>query len=61
MTPLEQPEFIRINLRDIPDEIRKEYKLKNIATANRSIYIRTDIGLYGLRQSSLLANELLEH
>ena len=34
MTPLKHPEFIRINLRDIPDERIKEYKLKDIATAN---------------------------
>jgi hypothetical protein len=60
MTPLKRPEFIRINLRDIPDEIIKEYKLKDIATANGSIYIRADKGMYGLPQSGLLANELLE-
>ena len=61
ITPLKRPEFIRINLRNIPDEIIKEYKLKDIATANGSIYIRADRGMYGLPQSGLLANELLEN
>ena len=60
MTPLKRPEFIRINLRDIPDEIIKEYKLKNISTANGTIYIRADKGMYDLPQSGLLVNELLE-
>ena len=60
MTPLKRPEFIRINIRDIPDEIINEYKLKEKMTANGSIYIRADRGMYGLPQSGLLANELLE-
>ena len=48
MTPLKQPEFICIDLQDIPDKIIKESKLKDIATANGSIYIHTDTGMYGL-------------
>ena len=32
MTPLKRPEYIRINVRDIPDEIIKEYKLKEKRT-----------------------------
>ena len=59
MTQLKQPEFVRINLRDIPDKIIKEYKLENVATANGSIYIHTDKGMYGLPQNSLLVSELL--
>ena len=60
MTRLKQPDFICVNLRGIPDKIIKEYKLKNIATANGTIYIHIERGLYGLPQSGLLANELLE-
>ena len=59
-TLLKRPEFICVNLRGTPDNIIKEYKLKNIATENRSIYIRADRRMYGLPHSSLLANELLE-
>ena len=60
MTPLKRPEFIRINIRDIPDKIINEYNLKAKMTKNGSIYIRADRGMYGLPQSGLLANELLE-
>ncbi len=40
MTPLHRPEFIRIKLSDIPDEVINEYKLNEKATKNGSIYIR---------------------
>jgi hypothetical protein len=32
MTPLHCPEFIRLKLNDIPDELIKEYKLREKAT-----------------------------
>ena len=60
MTPLKRPEFIRINISDIPDKIINEYKLKEKITANGSIYIRANRGMYRLPQSGLLANELLK-
>ena len=60
MTPLHRPEFIRMKLSDIPDEVIEEYKLQEKATKNGSIYIKAKQGMYGLPQSGLLANELLE-
>ena len=60
MTPLHRPEFIQMKLIDIPDEVIEEYKLREKATKNGSIYIRAKQGMYGLPQSGLLANELLE-
>ena len=59
MTPLKRPECVRISLRDIPDEIIKEYKLNDIAT-NGAVHIMIMRGMYGLPQAGLLANELLE-
>ena len=58
MTPLHRPEFIRIKLSDIPDEVINEYKLSEKATKNGSIYIRAKQGMYGLPQADLIANEL---
>jgi len=60
MAPLHRPEFIRMKLSDIPDEVIEEYKLREKASKNGSIYIRAKQGMYGLPQSGLLANELLE-
>ena len=60
MTTLKRPKYFRINIRDIPDEIVQEYKLKEKAEANGSVYVQANRGMYGLPQSGLLANELLE-
>jgi hypothetical protein len=60
MTPLHQAEFIQIKLSDIPNEVIREYKLREKATKNRSIYIRAKHGMYGLPQAGLLANKLLK-
>ncbi|MGV7235206.1 MAG: hypothetical protein ACQ9ET_03015, partial [Nitrosomonadaceae bacterium] len=60
MTPLKRPEYIKINISDIPDEVIKEYKLREKVTKNGHVYIVANKGMYGLPQSGLLANELLE-
>ena len=60
MTPLHHPKFIRMKLSNIPDEVIKEYKLREKATKNGSIYIKAKLSMHGLPQSGLLANELLE-
>ena len=46
-------------MHDIPNEIIKEYKFKDIAT-NRAVQIIATKGMYGLPQAGLLANQLLE-
>ena len=60
MTPLKQPEYICISIKDIPDEIFNEYKLRYIADKNGSVHIQANCGMYGLPQAGLLANKLLE-
>ena len=59
-TPLKRPEFARLKLSDIPEEIIQEYKLRDIADKNNNVYITAIKGMYGLPQAGLLANELLE-
>jgi hypothetical protein len=48
------------NPSDIPDEIINEYKLRELAAPNGSVYITAIKGMYGLPQAGLLAIELLE-
>ncbi len=60
MTPLHWPEFIRMKLSNILDEVIDEYKLKEKATLDGSIYIKAKRGMYSFPQSGLLANKLLE-
>jgi len=59
-TPMTRPEYVRLKLSDIPDEIIQEYKLHNIATPEGYIYIEVNKGMYGLPQAGILAQELLE-
>eukprot|EP00956_Cyclotella_meneghiniana_P001303 scaffold1404_cov37-Cyclotella_meneghiniana.AAC.7 len=60
MTPLKRPEYIRMNMSDIPEEMIIEYKLRDKVSKEGSIYIMAIKGMYRLPQSGLLANELLE-
>jgi hypothetical protein len=60
MTQLHRPKFMHMKLSDIPDEVIEKYKLKEKATSDGSIYIKANQGMYGLPESGLLANELLE-
>ena len=61
MTPLKRPEYMRMKLADIPQEIIDEYNLKDKATPDGSIYIVATKGMYGLPQVGLLTNELLKN
>ncbi len=60
MTPLKQPEFICISINNKTDEIIIEYKIKDLADSKGMVYIQANQGMYGLPQSGLLANDLLE-
>ena len=55
MTPPNRPEYIRINIRDAPDEIVREYNLKEKKAADGSVYIAASRGIYGLPHAGLLA------
>jgi hypothetical protein len=46
MTPLHLPEFIRMKLSNLPDEVIEEYKLREKATTNDSIYIKAKRSMY---------------
>eukprot|EP00804_Cyclotella_cryptica_P028785 CCRYP_018721-RB/>CCRYP_018721-RB protein AED:0.41 eAED:0.41 QI:0/0/0/1/0/0/3/0/816 len=60
MTPLPRPEYLRLKLSDIPTEIIREYRLDLFAEPDGTIYVLVRLGMYGLPQAGLLANELLE-
>ena len=60
MASLKRPEYILINIRDTPEEIILEYNLREMAMPNGSVHIMANQGTYGLPQSALLANKLLE-
>eukprot|EP00804_Cyclotella_cryptica_P015676 CCRYP_003655-RA/>CCRYP_003655-RA protein AED:0.43 eAED:0.43 QI:0/0/0/1/0/0/2/0/236 len=60
MTPLTRPEYAKIRLSDIPEEVITEYNLREYATADGWVYIKVVRGMYGLPQSGSLGHDLLE-
>jgi hypothetical protein len=59
-TPMKRPEYIRLNIRDIPQEIILEYNLNKIVDKDGSIYLAAIKGMYGLPHAGFIANKLLE-
>ena len=53
-------EYIKLKLTDIPQEVIKEYKLKDMSSNDGSIFMEVSKGMYGLPQAGLLAQELLQ-
>ena len=60
MTPLKRKEYVRLKLSDMPNSVVAHYNLKEKADANGSLYVKISRGMYGLPQSGLLSQELLE-
>ena len=56
MTPLKGWEYIKLRLSDIPNEMVKEYNLKQMATEDGSIYIEVRQGMYGLPVSRIASS-----
>jgi hypothetical protein len=59
-TPMDQPEYMRMKISNIPLNFVKAYNLIDLATNNGTIYIKIQRGMYGLPQAGILAQNLLE-
>ena len=58
-TPMKRPEYMRIKLSDIPDEIIDEYKLRELVDEDGYVYCEITKGMYGLPQAGIIAQDLL--
>ncbi len=58
-TPMEDPEYVRIKITDIPEEIILEYGPAGKEGINGWIYFEIRRGCYGLPQVGILVNNLL--
>ena len=56
---MSKPDYMRMSLKLIPDEIIQEYDLLSIAS-DGWVYIKIAKGIYGLPQAGKLANDLLK-
>jgi hypothetical protein len=59
-TPMDQPEYMHMNISDLPPNFVKAYNLINLATNYGTFYIKIQKGMYGLPQVGILAQNLLE-
>ena len=57
-TPMENPEYVRVKLEDIPKKFIEEYHLLD-NERHGCVYFEIVRGCYGLTQSGKLANDLL--
>ena len=57
-TPMDEPEYVRIKFKDIPQEFADEYNLKEYVH-NSWAYFEIVKGCYGLPQVGRLANGFL--
>jgi hypothetical protein len=59
-TKLLSPEYMRIHISLIPDEIKEEYNVEDYVDENGFVYVETTGAIYGLSQSGYLAHEDLK-
>jgi hypothetical protein len=59
-TPMERPEFMRLKLADMPEDVITHYKLRVLQTPDGYVYVRIQKGMYGLPQAGIIAQKLLE-
>lgn len=59
-TPLPRKEYMRIKLNQIPEDIQKEFKVRDmIAPGSGYVMVEINKGMYGLPQAGILAQERL--
>ena len=61
-TRMKDPEYMRINYKYFPEDVRQQYDLANKVASDGYIYVRIKKGMYGLKQAAVLAyDQLVEH
>ena len=59
-TPMAQYKYMLLNLCDIPEDVSRHYNLATKVKNDRYVYIKIRCGMYGLPQSGILSQQLLE-
>ena len=58
-TPMSKPEYMKIPLHYIPQDIITQYNLHSLKSKSNQVYIKIKKGMYGLKQAAILAYENL--
>ena len=59
-TPMERAEYMKVQYKHLPEDIRKLYNLDEKVTSDNYIYIKIKKGMYGLKQAAVLAYNQLK-
>jgi hypothetical protein len=59
-TPMDQLEYMRIKISNLPPYFVKAYNLINLAANNGTIYVKIQKEMYGLLQAGILTQNLFE-
>jgi hypothetical protein len=59
-TPMARYEYMQLHIADMPDDVIKNYNLRDKATPDRYIYCEIQKGMYGLPQAGIIAQQLLK-
>jgi len=60
-TPMKNPEYMKIRIKYILEDIRKKYNIENIVTYEGWVYIKIQKGMPGLKQAAILAYQHLKN
>ena len=60
ITPMTRPEYMRMKIKDLPEEFVNLYNITDKASSDGLVYINIQKEMYGLPQAGILAQELLE-
>ena len=58
-TPLPQPRYTKTKIDILPNEIIEKYNLRDIVH-NKYVYLKINMGMYGLTEAWILDNNLLK-
>ena len=59
MTPMKQYKYMRFKLANLPKDVIKQYKLRDMVAKYGYVYLKTRQGMYGLPQARILAQKQL--
>ena len=59
-TPMKRPEYMKLKITEIPEEIIQEYNLMELVTDIGYVYCKITKGMYGLPQAGIIAQELFK-
>ncbi len=59
-SPMAQYKYMQLQIANMPDDVIMHYQLIDLATPDGYVYYEIQMGMYGLPQAGIIAQQLLE-